>query len=574
MGNKKRKMSIRTKLLVPTALIIMLLCLCLGITAYVSIKDGMVEMGIEQADMAANVAVNTIDGDVAGKIVEGSENLEEYKQLLEELREIQQTCGIAYLYTLYTDGSQVYYGLDTDSSSAQAVPGDVFEVSYEELADVFAGEEYVQDYIDRTDDGDLISCYKPIFDSNGKVVAVLGCDYDASNVVTHLGSAIKTVVVLSVIYMLIALVLLGILISRIVKNLRKVDDKIYELVNNEGDLTNKLDIRTGDELESIASSVNSLLEYIRIIMLHISRDARELGVSSSDVARKIKIADTNITEVSSTMEEMNAAMEETNASVQEINAAIEDVNEKIGRIWDEADAGKRDSENIIIRATQIHETAANEQTLARKSAQEMAAAVNDRIEKSRAVEQIMTLTEEILNISSQTNLLALNASIEAARAGEAGRGFAVVADEIGKLASNSAEAATHIGKVSGDVINAVNDLAKEAEKILTFMEEVAMGGFDKLLEVSGNYSEDVDAMNRRMQEFANASEEVRNNIDSIKEAVSLVNSAICDTTSGIVNVTEQTVELTVGMGDIEREADGNMDVADRLNLEVKKFKLE
>lgn len=81
-------------------------------------------------------------------------------------------------------------------------------------------------------------------------------------------------------------------------------------------------------------------------------------------------------------------------------------------------------------------------------------------------------------------------------------------------------------------------------------------------------------MNKRMQEFAKESHEVRNNIDAIKEAVGLVNSAICDATSGIVNVTEQTVELTVGIADIEREADGNRAVADRLNMEVKKFKLE
>ena len=48
----------------------------------------------------------------------------------------------------------------------------------------------------------------------------------------------------------------------------------------------------------------------------------------------------------------------------------------------------------------------------------MISSVNEKIEKSRAVEEIGGLTANIISITSQTNLLALNASIEAARAGE------------------------------------------------------------------------------------------------------------------------------------------------------------
>ena len=38
----------------------------------------------------------------------------------------------------------------------------------------------------------------------------------------------------------------------------QVNAKIYDLVHNEGDLTQKLDVRSGDALELIAGNVNAV----------------------------------------------------------------------------------------------------------------------------------------------------------------------------------------------------------------------------------------------------------------------------------------------------------------------------
>lgn len=562
------------KILLPASLLIMLVCLVLGITAYRSIEDGMVGMGIEEADMAATIALKVIDGDMVGELEPGCEAGGEYQALIASMRDVQKSCGIAFMYTLYTDGNQVYYGVDTDATENQSMVGEIFEVSYEELADVFAGESYVQDFIDYTEDGNLISVYKPITDGTGKIVGILGCDYEASSVVNRLAAMRNQIIVMAVICMVAALIILNLIVSGITRNLRVVDQKIYDLVHNEGDLTQKLEIKTGDEMELIAENVNTLLEHIRGIMLSIAGNSVQLNSSSKAVVQNLSNAEVNITDVSATMEEMSAAMEETNASLNQINESIGEVYHAIEAISASADEGKDSSNVTMEKAAQVYTKAQEEQKRAKSLAQNMADAVNEKIEKSKAVEEISALTANIISITEQTNLLALNASIEAARAGEAGRGFAVVADEIGKLATDSAGAATQIQKVSAEVIEAVNELAKKAEEMLTFMNETAMNGYEKLLETSGDYRSDVGTMNEMMQGFANESEQLKNNIDSIKEAIAAVNIAVEESAKGVTNVTEMSVDLTASVSDIGNEANSNMDIANQLNQEVNKFKLE
>lgn len=574
MKQKTRRLSIKAKILLPTSVIILLVCMALGLQAYNSIHDGMVTMGVEEAQMAAKIAMSVADGDLIEKLKPGCEDTEDYQKVLSSLRDVQENYNILYLYTVYAEGTNLYYGVDTDKSELQAEVGKAFEESYDMLKGVFAGEAFVQDYIDYSEYGDVISVYEPIRNSDGKVVAILGCDYDAAGVIQLLNSSARQVLRITITCLIIALIILGLVVSRICKGLRRVDAKLYDLVHNEGDLTRELDIHSGDELELIANNVNSLLQHIRNIMLHIADNSAHLIRSSEHMVKNISGAETGITDVSAAMEEMSAAMEETSASINQVNTSIENVYETIERISHTANKGMEASNEIMSKAEDIQSNAIGQRESARIQAQKMAEAMNEKIEQSRAVEKIDRLTEDILNITSQTNLLALNASIEAARAGEAGRGFAVVADEIGKLASNSAETATEIQQVSIQVVGSVNELAQKAEDMLSFIDEIAMGGYEKLLETTQSYRDDVGDMNTMMTNFARESEEVMNSVERIREAASSVNIAVEETVKGVTSVTETAVDLTGNVKDIQDEAAANREIADQLNMEVNKFKLQ
>ena len=199
--------------------------------------------------------------------------------------------------------------------------------------------------------------------------------------------------------------------------------------------------------------------------------------------------------------------------------------------------------------------------------------MTEQIEQSKQVSQINALTQNILDIASQTNLLALNASIEAARAGESGKGFAVVADEIGKLASNSAEAAGCIQKVSDEVIKVVDGLAKESEKLIGFLNDVTLKGYEDLLNTSSDYRNDIQGMSDRMESFHNMAKNLAVNMDNVKGSIGSINYAIEESTAGINNVATSSSELVGKMEDIDNKAVTNKDVAQNLDNEVDKFKV-
>lgn len=569
---RTRRLTIRAKILIPSIIIVVLVCGLMGYNSYTRFEKSMVRMGVEEADMAATIVADSLDAKLVYEVTVGSEGTQVYQNLQGDLRKKQKACGIAFLYTLYTDGKKVYYGVDSDEDAAKV--GDEFADSYAELEPVFGGKEYIQDYIDHTEDGDLITVYKPIEDNAGKVVAILGCDYDASSITAELQKAVVQTLQIGGICLILAILILTIIVSRITKGLMQVNAKIYDLVHNEGDLTQKLDVRSGDELELIAGNVNELLAYIRKIMIGISSGSMRLMSSSRKMVDHLSSADESITDVSATMQEMSAAMEETTSSLNQITEAIDEIYSSVERIAGNADAGKVSSQEMESRASGANDAAAEGEKKANIETEKMAASLNEKIAKSKSVEQIEILTSNIIEITEQTNLLALNASIEAARAGEAGRGFAVVADEIGKLAGNSADAAAKIRQVSAEVIQAVDELAEGSQQMIEFVRNSTEEGFGGLVATSENYATDANAMRAMMEQFAQTAEELRSTMDGIRESISAVNIAVEESAKGIAGVSESSVQLTGNVNDIQSEASDNNGIAEDLATEVGKFKLE
>lgn len=68
---KTRGIGIRAKIILPASLIIVVLCAVMGLNFYLHIKDGLVAMGVEEAQMAAVISTKVID---AGQLAAMSED--------------------------------------------------------------------------------------------------------------------------------------------------------------------------------------------------------------------------------------------------------------------------------------------------------------------------------------------------------------------------------------------------------------------------------------------------------------------------------------------------------------------
>ena len=250
------------------------------------------------------------------------------------------------------------------------------------------------------------------------------------------------------------------------KQLKKITTDIN---NNSGDLTQRIKVRSKDEVGQLVSGINVFMAELQSIMKKIQSESLSMINSAETMQNGVNNSNENANSVSASMEELAATMQEVAATVDQITTNAQTVLASATEMRENAGNGASLALDIKNRASEISEKTAANMDSATKMVAERKVVLKESIENSRNAEKIADFVEQILNITNQTNLLALNASIEAARAGDAGRGFAVVAEQIHVLADDSRAAATNIQALSNVVIDSVNTLSDNADEMLNFV---------------------------------------------------------------------------------------------------------
>ena len=353
---------------------------------------------------------------------------------------------------------------------------------------------------------------------------------------------------------------------------RKIKGIVKSIEDGEGDLTQRIAIRSNDEISDLAGAMNMFMNRLQEIMKLIVGNTQRMEVVVTEVRNSIKTSDDSVSDLSAVTEELAATMQEVGGSAGIINGNAESVRDEVEIIANKTSQINDYSIDMKANADKMESNARTNMAQTSAKVNEILEVLNQAIADSKSVDQVNSLTGDILSISSQTNLLALNASIEAARAGEAGRGFAVVADEIRQLADSSRETANRIQQINGIVMNAVHNLAENANNLVDYMQDSILPEFENFVDNSVQYQENASYIQQSMNEFTEMTEDLRREIGEITGSIATITSAIEDGANGVNGAAERTQSLVMDMEKINSQMEENEGIAVLLNEGTSVFK--
>lgn len=565
----------RLKILIPVIVVNIVIAAVLSVLVLSEFKERCTETAAQGALAIVTMAEARIDGSTLNSVGTDGADSSSYTIVYNSIESIVDSSSINRIYTV---------GYDADGTLCHLV-----DINGDESAGVATGTE-VDDFIKLNAEvamnndvpfayksirqgsaGEMILAAAPVANKSGEMTGAVFIEYEASALSKAISGTMLQVVIIATVLVVICSLLIMVIIGGILKSVRKVNKKIKDIVEADGDLTQKVDVRSTDEVGAIAGNINSLLDYIHTVIRNISDNTRTLNHYlhlSSESAERSK---DQITLISDNLLQMSAAMEETTASVQEVDAAMGRMIDYVDQMDRQVGDGTKLASGIDQKASGLVAETEQKTREVKKMAAEIEASLKEKLEESRKVENIGVLTSKILEISSQTELLALNANIEAARAGEAGRGFAVVAGEIGKLSKDTTESAEEIQVISGLVLSTVRALAREAENMLEFLNEQTLYGYGQLIETGKQYSSDAENFYGVMDDCMKQANQLAREIDTIKQSMSGILLAVEESTKNIESVTSNVGDLSEDLYKNKEQSENNLEATGNLEHEVNKF---
>lgn len=380
-------------------------------------------------------------------------------------------------------------------------------------------------------------------------------------------------IVISIITMLVSVFgVMVLIIKPIVATEKQITQIIKDIDSREGDLTKRVKVFYHDEIAALGNGFNIFMEKLQSIFSMITNNSQKMEVVVSEVMESVKTSNNSVSDLSALTEELAATMEEVSANASVINNNTGDVREEVNEIAEKTSEINKYSKEMKEHAENMENTARMNRESTEIKVNEILDVLNQAIEESNSVNQVNSLTDDILNIASQTNLLALNASIEAARAGEAGKGFAVVADEISQLAFASREAANNIQQINGVVTSAVHNLANNANDLVTYMNESILPEFESFVSAGSEYKKNATYIEGVMDEFATKTDNLKSSMDGIAASIDGITRAIEEGVAGVNGAAENTQILVSDIDNISIRMDENQEIAGALKQETEVFK--
>ncbi|MDR0948901.1 MAG: methyl-accepting chemotaxis protein [Lachnospiraceae bacterium] len=564
---KSRILSISMKLLLFISVMAILSTSGLGYSIYRQASDNLMDVMKHNTEELVASAASFVDGDLLEQIEPGMEDGTAFLEIYENMAHFRDSTDLEYIYTIkkLADGSWVFV-VDTDPEAA----ADIYEefestgsIETAILGTTLSDEEFFTD-----EWGTHLSAYSPVYNQAGQVVGLVGIDINANDIMDKMASLRQTIRSVAILVCVLC-ILCSLLISySIGRNLRKLNYKIKELSVGNGDLTKEVEMRSGDELETISQNTNAFLRQIRSLFQNIFQTIQSLTESGSALNQSIRENTDNSQQIIHSVSVLADHLNENAASCQSVSTQLSGAADNAKQLSEQTMELQQYANMMKERATQAGTSAkANQQ----KTSQEIAMLEEKMRNASKDAEQIQLVEEiagKIEKIAGQTQILSLNAGIEAARAGDAGKGFSVVAQNVGILSSNITEAVKEIKTTSKEVVTAVNTLRQSSDRLSEYLNQNVMRDYDDMVEVGQQYHESANHIHERIAIIDDASHQISNVMTEADESIHRMQKTVADSTEYITSLNQVSDAVAASMDDLSSVARRNQEDANALKATI------
>ncbi len=332
------------------------------------------------------------------------------------------------------------------------------------------------------------------------------------------------------------------MVARFVAPLRDLTHAAKRIV--EGDLTQPIEVTSGDEVGQLAAAFVQMVEKMKEVLRALQESIQlltnaggELGQSTSDQSQ--------------TITRQATALQETQVTAQEIKQTsllAAQKAETVLKLTEKADQVSSQGEAAI-------EKSLGGLTDIRSQVDEIAQKIAQLSERTQ---QIGGITQTVKDLADQSNMLALNAAIEAVRSGEHGKGFAVVAREIRSLADQSIQATNRVREILEDIGSAIQVAVSITERGSQKIE----GGLMQVKQSGEN-----------LRELSNIVKDNSSAVRQIAAAVSQQNAGITQIFSAVTDQTRMMDETMKRLETTTQAAATLKDLSQRVSEVVGRFRV-
>ncbi len=353
----------------------------------------------------------------------------------------------------------------------------------------------------------------PLIWSDNTTIGSVEIGYSHEQFKNRLSNALfEKSLALLVTIILVGLVTVFLLKKIVISPLNELSSVLGDIAQGGGDLTQRIPIKSNDELGQLSHSFNSFIETVQSIVSSLALANEELA----NVAQRVKnVSERTNYDSQQQREQTNEALEhliQLQEATVHIAQSAEQTSVNTNNVNQLSQSSMREMNNNIEKVDLLFEELDDTANIVTKL----------RVES----QNITKVLDVIKGIAEQTNLLALNAAIEAARAGESGRGFSVVADEVRALASK-----TH-------------DSTNEIENIISSLQSQAQASFD-----ATHHSKDL------VSETKDATKNAHGALNDISEKINEINNMNTSIASGSEEQTQVTQSVQQGMQKVDDGAE-------------------